>query len=252
MTRITMQENSGSLFQKNALSEQVIDIMMEWIMEGKLLMGDRLNANEIAKQLGVSRMPVREALFDLEKRGLAESIPYVGMRLVKLSEDDIKQIYMARRALEPIAAQFACRNLTDADIEELETLQKEYERIVMDADSKPIVSYRQNRRFHFTIYRISRMERICAMIEQLWDNLAFFKLIYGHSLLDTEESRKQIVQTHYDYLDALKERNEEKVFRLFSENLSRRLTDLPYYVDAYAHDKKIIEPTEEEEALALR
>ena len=67
-TRITMQDNnSNDLFQKNVFSEKVIDILMEWIMEGKLRMGDRLNANQIAQSLGISRMPVREALLDLEK-----------------------------------------------------------------------------------------------------------------------------------------------------------------------------------------
>ncbi|MBR2552331.1 MAG: GntR family transcriptional regulator [Erysipelotrichaceae bacterium] len=236
--RITMQENPEGLFQKNALSEQVIDILMEWIMEGKLQMGDRLNANDLAKTLGVSRMPVREALLDLEKRGLAESIPYVGMRLVKLSEEDIRQIYMVRRALEPIAARFACHNVTDKDIAELEDIHQEYERLVWDPASSPIDTYQQNRRFHFAIYKLGKLDRVNALIEQVWDNLAFFKLIFGHSLLDTDESKRRIVQVHRNYLDALIARDEDGIFDLFADNLSRRLSDLPYYVDAYTHDQK--------------
>ena len=50
---------------------------MEWIMSGKLSMGDKLNTEELASQLGVSRMPIREALANLEKKGLAESVPYM-------------------------------------------------------------------------------------------------------------------------------------------------------------------------------
>ncbi len=239
-TRITMQDNnSNDLFQKNVFSEKVIDILMEWIMEGKLRMGDRLNANQIAQSLGISRMPVREALLDLEKRGLAESTPYAGMRLVKLSEDDIKQIYLARKALEPIAAQYACRYVTDEDIARLEVIHKDYERIVWDENAKPIDSYTQNRLYHFEIYKISRLNQICAMIEQLWDRLSFFKLIYGHDLLETPESKAELVQTHRDYLDALIARDEEKIYELVAGHTNKRIVDIPYSMDEYLGEEKI-------------
>ena len=237
--RITMQDNnSNDLFQKNAYSEQVIDILMDWIMEGKFVMGDRLNANQIAQSLGISRMPVREALLDLEKRGLAESTPYAGMRLVVLSEDDIKQIYLARKALEPIAAQYACRYVTDEDIKRLEEIHKEYERIVWDENAKPIDSYTQNRLFHFEIYKISRLNQICAMIEQLWDRLSFFKLIYGHDLLETAESKAELVQTHREYLDALIARDEEKIFDLVAGHTNKRIEYIPYSMDEYLGEEK--------------
>ena len=238
-SRITMQDNnSNDLFQKNAYSQQVINILMEWIMEGKFVMGDRLNANQIAQSLGISRMPVREALLDLEKRGLAESIPYAGMRLVVLSEDDIKQIYLARKALEPIAAQYACRYVTKEDIQRLEEIHKEYERIVWDENAKPIDSYTQNRLFHFEIYKISRLNQICAMIEQLWDRLSFFKLIYGHDLLETPESKAELVQTHRNYLDALIAKDEEKLFELIAGHTNKRIEDIPYSMDEYLGEEK--------------
>ena len=237
--RITMQDNnSNDLFQKNAYSEQVIDILMEWIMEGKFVMGDRLNANQIAQSLGISRMPVREALLDLEKRGLAESTPYAGMRLVVLSEEDIKQIYLARKALEPIAAQYACRYVTEEDIQRLEEIHKEYERIVWDENAKPIDSYTQNRLFHFEIYKISHLNQICAMIEQLWDRLSFFKLIYGHDLLETAESKAELVQTHRNYLDALIARDEEKIFDLVAGHTNKRIEYIPYSMDEYLGEEK--------------
>ena len=90
--RITMNDLDRGMLQHNKLPDLALDKLMEWIMSGKLSMGDKLNTEELASQLGVSRMPIREALANLEKKGLAESVPYAGTRLVTLTKDDVRQI----------------------------------------------------------------------------------------------------------------------------------------------------------------
>ena len=109
--RITMNDLNREVLQHNKLPDLVLDKLMEWIMSGKLSMGDKLNTEELASQLGVSRMPIREALSNLEKKGLAESIPYAGTRLITLTKEDVRQIYIARTALEPVAARYACEKI---------------------------------------------------------------------------------------------------------------------------------------------
>ena len=99
-----MNENDSIIVQRDPLPIQVLNKLMDWIMDGKLTMGEKLNTEELARQLGVSRMPIREALKSLEKMGLAESVPYVGMRLVSLTQEDILEIYQMRQLLEPLAA----------------------------------------------------------------------------------------------------------------------------------------------------
>ena len=111
--RITMNDLNTDTLQHSKLPDLVLDKLMEWIMSGKLSMGDKLSTEELATQLGVSRMPIREALSNLEKKGLAESIPYAGTRLVTLTKADVRQIYIARTALEPLAAKYACEKITD-------------------------------------------------------------------------------------------------------------------------------------------
>ena len=66
--RITMNDLNREVLQHNKLPDLVLDKLMEWIMSGKLSMGDKLNTEELASQLGVSRMPIREALSNLEKK----------------------------------------------------------------------------------------------------------------------------------------------------------------------------------------
>lgn len=122
--RITMNDLDRGMLQHNKLPDLALDKLMEWIMSGKLSMGDKLNTEELASQLGVSRMPIREALANLEKKGLAESVPYAGTRLVTLTKDDVRQIYIARTALEPVAAKYACEKITDKDIQNLKEISR--------------------------------------------------------------------------------------------------------------------------------
>ena len=121
-----MSKNDSVMLQRDTLPIQVLNKLMDWIMDGTLKMGKSWNTEELARQLGVSRMPMREALKSLEKMGLAESVPYVGMRLVSLQQEDILQIYLMRQLLEPLAAGEACRKITKAQIDELENIQEEY------------------------------------------------------------------------------------------------------------------------------
>ena len=231
--RITMNDLDRGMLQHNKLPDLALDKLMEWIMSGKLSMGDKLNTEELASQLGVSRMPIREALANLEKKGLAESVPYAGTRLVTLTKDDVRQIYIARTALEPVAAKYACEKITDEDIQNLKEIHAEYIRIVRQEELDAIDVYQQNRLYHFSIYKISQLDRICAMIESLWDNLSFFKLIYGQKLLEGRESRERMIEEHQSYLDALKQRDSERISHLLAQNLKKRTEDIPYSLDKY-------------------
>ena len=200
--RVTMGQDDSMMLQRDTLPMQVLNKLMDWIMDGKLKMGEKLNTEELARQLGVSRMPIREALKSLEKMGLAESIPYVGVKLVSLEQEDVLQIYLMRQLLEPLAAGEACKKITEEQIHELEEIHKEYIPIVEadEIDAKKL--YLQNRKFHFAIYSISEMDRVCAMIESLWDTLSFFKLIYGRDVIKNTNGAKNMIAEHQGYIDA--------------------------------------------------
>lgn len=202
-------------------------------MDGKLHMGDKMNTEELASQLGVSRMPIREALNSLEKMGLAESIPYVGTRLVKLTREDVRQIYIARQALEPVAASHACVKITEKDIELLEKINNQYIKTICQDEVPAKKVYILNRYFHFTIYSISGLNRICSMIESLWDSLSFFKLIYGQKFIKNKKERENMISEHDSYLEALKNRDADRIYNLMYTNLDRRIKDIPYDATAY-------------------
>lgn len=231
--RVTMGQDDSMMLQRDTLPMQVLNKLMDWIMDGKLKMGERLNTEELARQLGVSRMPIREALKSLEKMGLAESIPYVGVKLVSLEQEDVLQIYLMRQLLEPLAAGEACKKITEEQIHELEEIHKEYIPIVEadEIDAKKL--YLQNRKFHFAIYSISEMDRVCAMIESLWDTLSFFKLIYGRDVIKNTNGAKNMIAEHQGYIDALKDRDAERLKKSLYDTLGVRIDGISKETDYY-------------------
>ena len=231
--RVTMGQDDSMMLQRDTLPMQVLNKLMDWIMDGKLKMGEKLNTEELARQLGVSRMPIREALKSLEKMGLAESIPYVGVKLVSLEQEDVLQIYLMRQLLEPLAAGEACKKITEEQIHELEEIHKEYFPIVEadEIDAKKL--YLQNRKFHFAIYSISEMDRVCAMIESLWDTLSFFKLIYGRDVIKNTNGAKNMIAEHQGYIDALKDRDAERLKKSLYDTLGVRIEGISKETDYY-------------------
>ena len=231
--RVTMGQDDSMMLQRDTLPMQVLNKLMDWIMDGKLKMGEKLNTEELARQLGVSRMPIREALKSLEKMGLAESIPYVGVKLVSLEQEDVLQIYLMRQLLEPLAAGEACKKITEEQIHELEEIHKEYVPIVEadEIDAKKL--YLQNRKFHFAIYSISEMDRVCAMIESLWDTLSFFKLIYGWDVIKNMNGAKNMIAEHQGYIDALKDRDAERLKKSLYDTLGVRIEGISKETDYY-------------------
>lgn len=222
--------------QHSRLSEQVLEKLMDWIMDGKVHMGQKLVTDDIAQILGVSRMPVREAIKSLEKMGIVESIPYAGTRVVKLTKNDVHEIYIMRRALEPIAAYYACLKINDEQIAEIEEIQKRFEQEMLKEKPGAKQIYLLNREFHFALYSICGLNRICTWIKTLWDNLAFYKFIYGLTYVNDKVSNKNKINEHREYIDCLHARDENRLKMLLEANLERHDYDVASKVSSYVED----------------
>ena len=109
-----------------SLSEKVVDILIEAMVRGDLPAGARIREAALARQLGISRGPLREALRRLEGRKLLQYTPNLGMRVTSMSQEDILEIFEIREALEGMACRLATEKMTDAEIEELSELLDEH------------------------------------------------------------------------------------------------------------------------------
>jgi DNA-binding GntR family transcriptional regulator len=107
---------------RHVLRSQVRDILLERIIDGSYLPGARLVETQIARELGVSQAPVREALRDLESFGVVESHAFRGAQVRNPTRTELLEAYPVRAALESMAAREAAARITDEQLDELERL----------------------------------------------------------------------------------------------------------------------------------
>src|SRR5689334_16685199 len=107
------------------LKEELFDALHRQIIAGKYAPGDWLRQEEIAGRMGVSMTPVREALDLLVAAGLAERVPYRGVRVREMSTKDVTEAYGMRLILEVLIAREAAKNVTPAQITKLEGMLEE-------------------------------------------------------------------------------------------------------------------------------
>ena len=142
-------------------TEFVEATLREAILTGVIAPGTPLRQEELAETFGVSRMPVREALRQLEARALAEFHPHRGAVVAEISAADGADIGAIRMALEPMALRLSLPGLTAADLDQAEELIAE-----MDGEADPGHMGELNRRFHMTLYARAGRPRLLALTEQ--------------------------------------------------------------------------------------
>lgn len=216
-------EKKTTVLQRSNLADQVLKSLMDWIMDGTLQMGDRLRTERISEELGVSRMPVREALNTLVRKGIAISEPYVGVRLIDLQIEEIIEIYQLRKLMEPEAAYYACKNMTPKALEKIQRLSEEYTHILLTPPLNAKEIHLKNREFHFSIFAASGMKRTCGLIEGLWDVLSFFKMLYGETLLTTPEGKRRMIAEHQSYIDYLRAGDADALQNATRHNIENKL-----------------------------
>jgi DNA-binding GntR family transcriptional regulator len=109
---------TGAL-SRNVLADQVKDRLLEDIMNGRHPPGSRIIETKVARELGTSQAPVREALRGLEALGVVEITPFRGSRVRRPSRRDILEAYAVRSALESLAGRHAAPRMTDPDLADL-------------------------------------------------------------------------------------------------------------------------------------
>jgi len=207
------------------LRELVLEAIREAIINGSLAPRERLMEIQLAEELGVSRTPVREALRKLELEGFIVMVPRKGAYVADLSFKDIADVFEIRAALESLAAGLAAERITDEEIEEMERSLVEKGDAINHNDHEKLVEV--DTRFHETMYKSSRNDRLVTIINNLREQIQRFRstslsfpgrmqksLEEHRSILEAIESRdiqlaKQLAQEHIEnaenvLIDALK------------------------------------------------
>lgn len=157
-------------------AELVYEYLREQIINGTYAPGQRLTLAELSSELGLSHMPVREALLRLEQENLLESAPHKGMRVVRLSLRAAQELFEIRCELEGLAAFRACR-ANDADIvDDLQAINADF------ADAWERRDYTAmgaaNWTFHRRILQAASSEQLSRVLEDVWTSSARYRLGY--------------------------------------------------------------------------
>jgi DNA-binding GntR family transcriptional regulator len=102
-------EEKQFVLERNLLVDRITGLLWDYIVHGRIRPGTRLVERQLADELGISRVPVREALIQLEKEGLIVSRSN-GRYVIELSEEEINKLYAVRRVLERLAVELATQN----------------------------------------------------------------------------------------------------------------------------------------------
>lgn len=148
------------------LASLVAERIRASILSGDYQPGRWLRQQHLADDLGVSQIPVREALKELTVEGLVEHIPYRGARVLAIQAEDVEDLYAQRIFLEGRAAKIAAEKISPSELDHLRQLHEE-----MGHHQSPeqITQYRRlNRRFHQLIYTASRRQYLIRVLNQLW------------------------------------------------------------------------------------
>ena len=157
------------------MQEIAYDAIRDGILAGRHAPGQRLIADELAKELGVSRMPVREALHRLEVAGLVTITPHRGAVVSALSEAECIEIYHVRAVLDGLATRLATPHLSAADHARLAALLADMEAGVEAKDPQRVLNV--NREFHVVIWSAARAPRLRDLLENLYDASQRFRNI---------------------------------------------------------------------------
>lgn len=141
------------------LRDQIVEVLRHAIITGILRDGEELNQVAIAQEFGTSRIPVREALRQLESEGLIESRPYYQALVTQLSPQRLEELFEVRIALECLALRKAVPQLNADDISQLEQLLG-----AMERETNHDRWLEGNRDFHLTLSRASGMTMLCDFI----------------------------------------------------------------------------------------
>ncbi|NEU31385.1 GntR family transcriptional regulator [bacterium LRH843] len=195
---------------RDTLHLRVSHILREAILRGDFEQGERLVQSELAAALGVSRMPIREALRKLESEGLVTLEPHRGAIVRSIKIKDVVEIYGLRSQMEKMAVELSIDLFTDEDIQKLEAsiFKMEHAR---DVDE----FIQENIEFHRLLISRCPWERLLSFIQTLWNGFPQYTPHFIAGQIETSN------EEHRTILTAIKEKDTKKVSLLVEDHIKK-------------------------------
>lgn len=192
--------------------EAVLTELRRLIATGRLRPGEQIVQDALALELGVSRVPLREALKILEGEGQVTYLAHRGYFVTQLSLTDLLEVYRIREILEAEAVRVAVPQMTTEDVDRLEEAEREVQAAARAADV--ITMTQANRRFHFALIEACGLPRLVRIIRLLWDATEVYRSVYY-----TQPHNRELVEAeHRGLVAAVKGGDVERALKILDEH----------------------------------
>jgi DNA-binding GntR family transcriptional regulator len=207
-----------------SLVNELVERLEHAILVGDLPGGTLLREQTLARSLGVSRGPLREAIRQLEGRMLLQRKPNVGASVVELSLKDLKEIWIMREALEGIACGLAAKNITDEEIAELKRIMKMQEEL--EEHDHFADSYEESPEFDFH-YKIMQASRAQRLVQLICGDLYYLLKVYRYRVSAANPRRPaEALKEHRAILKALVRRDSAEAEAAMRKHLRNSLANM--------------------------
>lgn len=213
MTKAAKKKTSKSVAQA-PLNDRIYQSVKWSLIIGEYFPGSVLSIRSLAKKMGTSTMPVREALTRLASERLLLSSVKRSYKVAELDPRRVADQFFLRARLEGIATELAVPNMTASQIDELEALAQMMDRDIETGGNENYIV--RNYNFHFSIYAASQNEELFWSIERLWAQTGPFLAQAVRS--QTMPSEWRVL--HSEIARAIRARNAAKAARLIEKDIS--------------------------------
>jgi DNA-binding GntR family transcriptional regulator len=181
------------------LADNAVSLLHEAILSGELAPGERLRIEDLGERLGMSPMPIREALRQLDARGLVEHTPHRGAKVAELSIEDLEDTTKVRLALEALAVHDGAERFTPQQATLARGHLTAWHRAKRDKD--PQRARQEHAQFHFALYSAADSRWMMRSIVPVWENGERYRL----EGVDDRSNLKKRLQEHERILELCEE-----------------------------------------------
>ena len=206
--------------------ELVTKTLRNAILGGELIPGTRLVIEDLAKQLGVSPIPVREALQQLDADGYVVIEPYLGARVAPIEAESVVEVFSLLETMEVVSSRAACQHMSDSDFNVLEEILVKMDSLIGD----PELWSQENRHFHKYICDKSGTRLVGSLMSKVLDH---WDRLHRYFLTDVFARRlPQAQREHWKILKTLRTRDPAETEAVIREHAQASLTAYTKYLAA--------------------
>ncbi|MDA8126928.1 MAG: GntR family transcriptional regulator [Deltaproteobacteria bacterium] len=200
-------------------NKMVYDYIKDAIINAKYAPGEKINPKDLALQLEVSPVPVREAINKLSTEGFLKVIPHIGATVADINQAEVEEMHMIRSELECFAVKLSIQQITEERIRKLERVLDEAERALKTAKFDKFKKL--NKQFHTGLYADSSYQLLVEIILQLYNKLQMVLHVPW-----TEQRAEQTMREHRLILAAVKEKNAEAICKVLMKHRKTQFHEL--------------------------